>query len=226
MLASALAPVLTAAALAATALQGTAAPDTPDPADLAEMRTVALDRLFTYWPDYLDLPEDARDGFNMVHRIDGPEGWRLWLEAPNGEISALAAYPDETLTPPPLALFETGEVRVEAPPGSMSVTMELRPAAPLGERYDAAALRAGAGQANRAMREVAGVAALFAPRMQAVVFTFDGPAPEAWAVSADGEREALPVSGETATLPLRRREFRDAEAVEFGRAPISARFDG
>ena len=80
MVASALAPVLTAAALATTALQGTAAPDTPDPADLAEMRTVALDRLFTYWPDYLDLPEDERDGFEMVHRVDGPEGWRLWLD--------------------------------------------------------------------------------------------------------------------------------------------------
>ena len=218
--------VLLAPVLAAAALQAAPAPETPDPADLAEMRTVALDRLFTFWPDYLDLPEDERDGFDMVHRIDGPDDWRLWLEAPDGEISPLAAYPDQTLTPPSLALFEAGEVRVEAPPGSMSVTMELRPAAPLSERYDAAALRAGAGQANRAMRKVAGVAALFAPRMQAVVFTFDGPAPEAWAVTADGEREALPVSGETATLPLRRREFRDAEAVEFGRAPVSARFDG
>ncbi len=215
-----------AALLAAAALQAQPAPQTPDPADLAQMRTVALDRLFTYWPEYLGLPEDERDGFVMVHRVDGPEGWRLWLEGPDGSISPLGAHPDTALDPPPLELFEDAEVRVAAPPGSMSVTMELRPAEPLQTRYDAAALRAGAGQANRAMREVAGVAALFAPRMQAVVFTFDGPAPEAWAVNPDGTRRALPVREDTVTLPLRKRAFREVEAVEFGRAPVSARFDG
>ena len=204
------------------ALTQAVAPAAPDADALADMRTVEVNRIFPHWESYLDLDAADRDRFILRYAMRGPEDAALWLETPEGGVEAL--IPDERghVDPPDRAAFEREAlIRVDAPPGTMSVSMAMVPMLEPALSYEADALRTAAGQANAAMRKVAGVVSLFAPRMAAVRFIFDGPAPEAWAVMDNGERRALPVESDAVWFPVRERAFRRAVRVEFGAEPIA-----
>ncbi|MEO1040259.1 MAG: hypothetical protein AAFX09_12000 [Pseudomonadota bacterium] len=211
-------------ALFAALVQASAGPApeaTPDAAALAEMRAVSVSRVFPYWEDYLEMDEAERDRFTLLYEVRGPGDAALWLETAEGGTRLLAPDENGVVAAPDLAAFDRdAQIRVDAPPGAMSVSMVMAPLLEPTLSYEADALRVAAGQANAAMRRIAGVAALFAPRMDAVLFVFDGPAPDAWAISPDGERRALPVEQNRVWFPVRERAFRGTERVEFGAEPV------
>lgn len=213
-------------ALTSTAVQDEAstpsAMDTPAPD--AALRAVPLERVFPYWTAYLDLDTDQRDAFELRYVFSGPEHWSLWLQHSNGSLRRLGGWPDQVIAPPARSHFDQGAIlQVEtADAGGMSVNMTMVPTAPLSHSYDAAALEAAMSQAQRAMRSIAGAASIFAPRLDTITFVFEGPAPEAVAVLASGERIDLPVEGSIVRYPARQRQFRNTVRLEFGSAPEQA----
>jgi len=194
----------------------------------AERIAGPLPRFFPRLDSYLELPEDRRSHFRLAYVIgsDGgapPEDIRMWYEH-DGEtrpfgidetgriahlpgIEALAAEPDVWINQP-----NDGEAR-------FSLTMQFEYGRPLAERYAREDLERGIEQANQAIRQAAGVAALFAPSMKTVVFIFDGAAPEAWAIDDAGERTPLTVQENRAFFRPGDRSNRSVEQLEFGRAP-------
>lgn len=212
----------------ALALAGSA----PEPADSAApdaqaaplgMRTTSVSRVFAHWPDYVEIDEADRARFTLRYRLSGPDGWSLWLEQADGRLERIGGWPDRYVTPPPLDHFERdANLHVDAPSGAMGVSLEFAPSTPMGTQIEAAALTEALAQANTAMRAVAGAAALFAPRMDTVVFVFEDIAPEAWAILETGERIALPAEERLVRFPARERRFRRTERLEFGVAPQDA----
>ena len=194
------------------------------PAPDAALRAVALDRVFPYWTDYLDLTEDQRDAFQLRYDFSGPENWALWLEETNGSLIRLGGWPDRVIAPPDRQYFDqSARLHVEtADAGGMSVNLTMVPSAPLAQTYDVATLEAGMSQAQRAMRAIAGVASLFAPRLDTITFRFEGPAPDAVALMPNGDRIDLPAEGSIVRFPARERRFRRAVSLEFGTTPVDA----
>lgn len=205
--------------------EASAQPSHAAPAADAALRAVALDRVFPYWDDYLDLPEDQRDAFQLRYEFSGPENWALWLEEPDGSLIRIGGWPEQFLTPPERQYFDqSARLHVEtADAGGMSVNLTMIPSAPLAQTYEVAALEAGMSQAQSAMRSIAGVASIFAPRLDTVTFRFNGPAPEAVALLENGDRIDLPVEGSIVRFPARERRFRRAVSLEFGTTPAEAR---
>jgi len=205
-----------------------------DEAGDAERIAGPLPRFFPHLDNYLELPADRRSHFRLAYVIgsdDGipPEEIRMWYEH-DGEtrpfgidatgritrlpgIEALAAEPDVWINQP-----DDDDAR-------FSLTMQFEYGRPLADRYAREELARGIEQANRAIRQAAGVAALFAPNMKTVVFIFDGTAPEAWAVDAEGERTPLTVQENRAFFRPGDRSSRSVDHLEFGHAPRRVLFD-
>ncbi|WP_300540951.1 hypothetical protein [Maricaulis sp.] len=200
-------------------------------AEDVEREAGPLPRLFPHRETYLDLPPDERSRFRLDYVVASqqgvpPEDIRIWYEH-EGERIELALTGTGRITNPPDAgaLAAEPTVWVNQPGGSMALTMLFAYAGEPATRYERGDLLGGLSQANRAMRRAAGVAALFAPNFKTVIFEFDGPAPEAWAVDEDGSRTALTVQEDRALFRPRDRENRSVSHVEFGREPVRVLFD-
>ena len=184
-----------------------------------------LPRLFPHWDRYLEMDAANRSHFTLAYEIRSdrgvpPEDIRLWYDL-DGTVTTIALAPSGRVeSPPSLAAIEAAPtVWVNQPEGGMSLSMQFELSLPADTRYERNDLLTGLAQANRAVRDAAGVAALFAPNMKTLEFRFEGPAPEAWAVDEDGERTALLVQEDRAFFRPRDRENRNVAYLEFGRAP-------
>lgn len=199
-----------------------------DTAGDAERIAGPLPRFFPRLDSYLELPEDRRSHFRLAYVIgaDGsvaPEDIRMWY-AHDGETRSFGidAMGRITHLPGAEALAAEPDVWINQPADGdtrFSLTMQFEYGRPLADHYAREDLARGVEQANRAIRQAAGVAALFAPNMKTVVFVFDGAAPEAWAVDADGERTPLTVQENRAFFRPGDRSSRSVEHLEFGRPP-------
>lgn len=191
-----------------------------------------LPRFFPHLESYLDIPDAERSHFRMAYVVssaDGipPEDIRMWYEH-DGETRqfALDATGRITRLPGLPALDAEPDVWINQPAGGgFSLSMQFEYSGPGATEFSRDALAMSVEQANRAIRSAAGVAALFAPRMESVVFVFDGAAPEAWAVDQNGERSPLTVQENRAFFRPADRRSRSVERIEFGREPVRILLD-
>ncbi|WP_417488801.1 hypothetical protein [Maricaulis sp.] len=184
-----------------------------------------LARLFPHWQEYLDLPANDRSHFTLAYAIGSTgsvpaEEIRIWYENDAGETELVLDPGGQVLNPPDLSVLDADPVAwVNQPQGGMSVSLSFQASLELGEEINRLDTLLALEQANQAMRRVGGVAALFAPSFKTLVFIFDGAAPEAWAVHADGRRTALIVQESQAIYRPNDRDLRDVEYLVFGHAP-------
>lgn len=178
---------------------------------------------------YRALPAEDRDRFHLRYCVEGgmvaPEevAVRVRIE---GTDAPLPLDAEGCLDPlPEPALYDRNPlVIVNQARGEAEVVLYVTPTATLRETMDVGALRASAGQANRALRERAGPLALLLPRFGGVLFEWDGPAPmEAYAVLDTGDALTLPVVYDRAYFrPSVHPAFREATTLHFGRPPVRA----
>jgi hypothetical protein len=195
--------------------------DSPGP----EARSVPLERVFPFWTDYHALPSDERSAFTLDYVISlrGGAEAQFWVETED-EFEVLVRDRSGAATPPPPEAFEAGRrLFTDAPEGGASVSMRLSIAGEPRETYTIAELEAAIAQAGNAMRSLMGLRAMFMPRLETVRFSFDGTAPDAVIVYADGrEAPVETVYGEVITIRPQDRTLRGAVEVRFGSAPFEA----
>jgi hypothetical protein len=215
--------------LAAIALTLSAA--VPAQAQENEREAGPMSRLLPHLDSYLEIPAEERSHFRIDYVVGSrngaaPDEIGLWYFV-DDQRTDLALDSRYRITNLPAAdiYAENPSVWVNQPPGSMSMNLIFAYDGPVGLSFDQDDLRLGLGQANQAMRQAAGVASLFAPRLDVLVFVFDGPVPEAVAVHEDGRRTALTVQENRATYRPQDRNHRNVVRLEFGEAPVRVLFD-
>lgn len=211
-----------AALLAALALTGAEAPG-------PEARTVPAERVFAFLQDYHALPADERSAFTLHYVLEAdpdPDGreWRFWTRLDGEDWRVLERGPDGAVTPPDPARLSAGlQLATDAPQGAVRAQVGFTLSATPSETYDLAELQAALAQTRAAMRRALGLRSLIAPRPRRIDFTFDGPAPDAHAVFADGrELELTSVFENVVQLDPGVRELRGAQTIRFARAPLHA----
>lgn len=211
-----------AAALTALLLSVQPADDAA-PGPLA--RSVALETAFPFWTDYLALPDDQRSAFTLDYVITVRSGApaRFWFERDDG-FQPVSFEPGGAVQPPEPAAFQAGRrLFTDAPEGGASVSMRLSLPGPPRQTYALAELKLALGQAGAAMRDLMGLRALFMPRLDTVRFSFDGPAPEAVIVFADGREAPIEsVYGDVVTVRPQSRALREAVEIRFAAPPVIA----
>lgn len=212
-----------AALLAAVALAGAALP-APD------ARTIPAERVFAFWGEYHALPEDERSAFSLRYELrtsPGPDGTqrRFWTGEGDGDWQALEPGPDGAVTPPAPERLAAGLLlATDAPQGAVAVNVQFVLTRAPAQTYELGDLQAALAQTRAAMRRTLGLRALIAPRPRRIDFTFDGPAPDAFAVFPDGrELELASVFENVIQLDPGARELRGAQTIRFGRVPDAAR---
>ncbi len=215
--------------LAAIAL--TLAAVVPAQTQSVEREAGPMSRLLPHLDRYLEIPVEERSHFRIDYVVGSREGAApdeigLWyfLDGQRTDLTLDERFRITNL--PGLETYATNPpIWVNQPPGSMSMNLVFAYGGPTGQTFSQDDLRLGLGQANQAMRRAAGVASLFAPRLDVLVFVFDGPAPEAVAVHDDGRRTALTVQENRATYRPQDRGHRNVVRLEFGEAPVRVLFD-
>ena len=219
-------------AMVGAALLSVAPAFADDTASEVERVAGPLPRFFPHLESYLDIPDAERSHFRMAYVVSSSEGIppeeiRMWYDH-GGETRQFGLDPMGRITrlPDPSALAAEPDVWINQPAGGgFSLSMQFEYSGPGATEFSRDALAMSVEQANRAIRSAAGVAALFAPRMESIVFVFDGAAPEAWAVDQDGERSPLTVQENRAFFRPADRRSRSVERIEFGREPVRILLD-
>ncbi len=173
---------------------------------------------------YRALPVGERDSFQpSFHGSDADGGACYFLTDAAGEkFKLLASAQQHDLSLPGPHVFEQHPILVAATPAAGSPRLEivLSPTSAPAESTDAARLVRGAVQADRFVRRQHGIIGWIAPGIHGVRFEWDGSAPAADAVFADGRRVPLPAYFDSAEfMPLKDRSLRHVVRLEFGRAP-------
>ncbi|WP_203293922.1 hypothetical protein [Maricaulis parjimensis] len=187
--------------------------------------------LFPHRTTYLELAEEDRSHFRLDYVVQSSAGVAadeigLWYERGGAEVR-LDLTPDGLISNPPDAdtLDADPDIWTDQPGRTMSMSMQFAYDGPDWQSPSRQDLVTGLSQANRAVRRTAGVAALFAPDFKTVIFQFDGPAPDAWAIDEAGERHALTVQEDRALFRPRDRENRRIVRIELGAVPERILFD-
>jgi len=214
--------MMLAALLAAVALAGPALP-------VPEARTVPAVRVFAFLRDYHALPADERSAFTLRYTLEAdpdPAGreWSFWTRLDGEEWRVLERAPDGAVAPPDPARLSAGlQLATDAPQGAVQAHVSFTLSAAPSETYDLAELQAALAQTRAAMRRSLGLRALIAPRPRRIDFTFDGSAPDAFAVFPDGrEVELTSVFENVIQLDPGARDLRGAQTIRFARAPLHA----
>ncbi|SDM12033.1 hypothetical protein [Maricaulis salignorans] len=192
----------------------------------ADARQVGpLVRLFPHWQDYLDLPADERSHFTLAYVIASTRGVpaediNIWYESGGNETGLALDSTGQVLNPPDLDTLASDPVAwINQPQGGMSVSLSFQANLEMESEIARLDTLLALEQANRAMRSVGGVASLFAPSFKTLIFVFEGPAPDAWAVTADGRRTPLIVQESQAIYRPNDRDLREVDHLVFGRPP-------
>lgn len=198
----------------------------------SEAREVGpLARLFPHWQEYLDLPATDRSHFTLAYVIGSARGVpaeniRIWYDTGAGEAELVLDSGGQVLNPPDLSILAAGPVAwVNQPQGGMSVSLSFQAKLELEHEISRLDTLLALEQANRAMRTVGGVAALFAPSFKTLIFVFEGSAPDAWAMHADGSRTPLIVQESQVIYRPNDRDLRDVDHLVFGRPPTRVLID-
>lgn len=189
-----------------------------------DARSVSLERVFPFWTDYLDMAADERSAFTLDYVITERGGTAgFWVETADG-FQRLERDADGAATPPDAAAFDSGaRLFTDAPEGGASVSMRLSLSVEPSTEYAVETLETALAQAANAMRNLMGLRAIIMPRLDTIRFSFDGPAPSAMIVYADGEERAIEtVYGDVVSVRPRDRVMRQAVAIRFGTPPRAA----
>ncbi|KAA5803431.1 hypothetical protein F1654_06380 [Alkalicaulis satelles] len=208
------------AALAmALALAGTPVPDA---------RIVPAERVFAFWSQYNALPEEERNAFTLRYGLGGTgpggEDWRFWTALEGEDWVEITPGPEGVVTPPDPDRLAAGlRLATDAPQGAVRAEVQFALSAAPARVYALEELQAALAQSRAALRRQLGLRALIAPRPRRIDFTFEGPAPDAFAVFADGrELELTSVFENVIQLDPGARELRGAQTIRFARAPLHA----
>lgn len=192
-----------------------------------DARSAPLDDVFVFWTDYQAMAADERDAFDLSYMLDAPlrgdgQAYRFWVEEEAERFIELDV--SRPITPPDTDAFDRGyRLFTDAPRGAVRVEMRLTLPAPTRTDYDMAELEAALAQAGNAMRRSMGLRALFMPRLDTVRFAFEGPAPEAEFVLADGTTRSIDAVFSSDILVTPDEDDSDgAHAIRFGTAPLYA----
>jgi hypothetical protein len=192
---------------------------------------IPLVRLFPHWQDYLELPADDRSQFTLAYRLHSNQGVAaedIQVSYAAEEISGALALDTHgrVLNPPDTTLIAANPIAtINQPPNTMGMNLSFEARFDDSTRIDPHDAVAALQQANHAMRQVGGVASLFVPAFKTVIFVFEGPAPEAWAVRNSGERTPLTVQEDRVIYRPNDRNMRDVSEVILGRAPDFIQLD-
>jgi hypothetical protein len=183
--------------------------------------------------DYLSLPAAERDRFALVYTVRPKEPGttlRFWVQEGTTRtpvpVSAAGELDFNVLAP---LLARDPPLWTDLPKGGAALNMTLRPTLALSQDIPAADIAKAMQQANKAIDRAAGAAALLAPKMKAVEFTFPAAttAPTGTLILSDGKEKPLrPGKGKDAanTLRVPASDLRKAKAVRFSATPTQARF--
>ncbi|OLF81322.1 hypothetical protein AWH62_01220 [Maricaulis sp. W15] len=200
-------------------------------AQSVEREAGPLPRFFPHRETYLELDADRRSHFQLAYIVssqDGipPDEIEMWYELDGTRISFRIDAQGRIQHLPDLETLEAEPaVWINQEGGGMSLSMQFEARLGDGPAYAADDLDLALGQANHAVRQTAGVAALFAPNFKTLVFVFDGPAPRARAIHEDGSSTDLTVQENRVLVRPRDRGMRDLVRIEFGEAPIRVLID-
>jgi hypothetical protein len=154
-------------------------------------------------------------------QADG-QSYSFWVETGPDQFRRLDI--DGSVTPPGADAFEQGlSLYTDAPRGAVRVEMQLSLPGPPRTVYTRQELESALAQAGNAMRRSMGVRALFMPRLDTIRFVFDGPAPEADFITAQGDE--TPISAvfiDEVLVTPGQREMRSMERIRFARPPLYA----
>jgi hypothetical protein len=191
-----------------------------------EREIAPLPRLFPHWQEYLDLAEADRSHFTLAYVVGSNRGVaietvRIWYGNTPGETELELAADGQILNPPDAETLQAAPMAwVNQSEGGMSISMVFQARLESAAEIDRLDTLLALEQANQAMRRIGGVAALFAPAFKTLVFVFDGPAPEAWAIRSDGSRTPLLVQEDRAIYRPNDRDLRNVERLEFSRPAL------
>ncbi|WP_295694811.1 hypothetical protein [uncultured Maricaulis sp.] len=190
-----------------------------------------LPRFYPHQETYLEIEAERRTHFSLTYTVASEDGIppaeiEMWYEQ-DGERVSLAIDGRGRITHRPDAetLANAPSVFINQEGGGMSLNMQFEAILPGGPDYAVADLNLALGQANHAMREAAGVAALFAPNFRTLIFVFDGPAPSATAIMADGSSRALTAQENRIIVRPRDRSMRNLTRIELGDRPFRVLLD-
>lgn len=194
-------------------------------AQSVEREAGPLSRFFPHRTTYLDLDPEQRSHFRLAYLVSAqsgipPEDIRMWFERDGEDVSFGIDTTGRITRLPNLAELEAEPtVWINQEGGGMSLNMQFEAALPGGPEFAVSDLGLALGQANHAIRQAAGVAALFAPNFKTLIFEFDGPAPSAIAVHADGSTTALTAQENRVMVRPRDRSMRNLVRIELGEMP-------
>lgn len=194
-----------------------------------DAREIPLDQVFPYWMDYLEIPGEDRTAFRLTYRIEVSashgDAWpSFWVQPEPACHHPLELDPDGRVDMPDASVFRPGARLVtDALEGGVRVHMQVELPAPLKDSYRLAEVEAALAQSANAMRALFGLRALMMPRLDAVRFEFEGPAPEAVWLDRDGD--ATPIESVYESVVIIQpddRALQGADQIRFGEAPVSA----
>ncbi|ABI66789.1 MULTISPECIES: hypothetical protein [Maricaulis] len=201
-------------------------------AQSVEREAGPLPRFFPHRSTYLDLDPDQRSHFQLAYLVSSQSGVpadeiRMWFNQDDGEVISfdIDATGRITRLPDLDELSAEPTVWINQERGGMSLNLQFEATLPGGPDFAASDLQLALGQANHAIRQAAGVAALFAPNFKTLVFEFDGPAPTAIAIHDDGTTSALTAQENRVMLRPRDRAMRNLVRIELGSMPTRVLLD-
>ena len=187
--------------------------------------------LFPHRNAYLDMDPEDRSHFRLDYVVRSSAGVPadeigLWYETGDGQVRLAMTEGGRVTNPPDAAtLSEDPNIWTDQPGRTMSMSLQFAYDGPDWQTPTRQDLVTGLSQANRAVRQAAGVASLFAPDFKTVIFVFEGAAPEAWGIDESGERHALTVQENRVIFRPRDRSNRSIVRLELGQAPELVLFD-
>ncbi len=200
-------------------------------AQSVEREAGPLPRFFPHQETYLEIEAERRTHFRLTYTVASeagipPSEIEMWYEKDGARVSfEIDERGRITHRPDAETLADAPSVFINQEGGGMSLNMQFEATLPDGPNYAAADLNLALGQANHAMREAAGVAALFAPNFRTLIFVFDGPAPSATAIMADGSTRPLTAQENRVVIRPRDRAMRNLARIELGEMPARVLLD-
>ena len=199
------------------------APAQPGP----DARSVPLDAVFPFWTEFQSLEPTERDLIALTYRLGlppHPDGgtYGLWLQRDSRTFEPIEANALDLISPPDDAAFQDDlQIISDAPAGQASISFEVELNLELAESYDIETLQAAIDQAQAAVRRLAGWRAAIMPRIDTVMFIFDGAAPDAELIGSDRDNRSLEeVVFDRVYLEPGQRRIRNYDRVEFGEKPV------
>jgi hypothetical protein len=190
-----------------------------------------LPRFFPHRETYLGLDPDQRTHFQLAYRVSSeadiaPDEIEMWFTQGEERVSFEIDATGRINHLPDLQTLEAAPpVWINQPSGGMSLSMQFEARLPGGPTYASEDLELALGQANNAIRQAAGVAALFAPNFKTLIFVYEGPAPTADAIHEDGSRTPLTAQENRVLVRPRDRNMSDVVSIELGGMPVRVLLD-